>query len=446
MEISASTHKVIYFTIGLIMALISVFAGSPLFIALFLGAVFVLFTFKKFELSFGMALFAIPLVPHDNWNNIYFVLAMLFYFVVYVLKYVIAEKRSFSVKKFGLSFLVFIFASVLGVVFSYDKADSFRLFLFFAAAFFAAIIIIGTASDKKTLERYIMFIIFGMMFTAFYAVYQKIVGVEVDLTLVDTTMNSEMPGRIYSTFGNPNNYAEYLIMFLPFCFAFILNRKGVSKKILYSFIFSVSLFALILTLSRSSWVAFAIAAFVFLGFINFKFIPLIILVFILALPFMPSYIITRITTIGNMRDTSNAYRLYIWEGVFKMLKNYWATGVGLGPNAFHLIYPTYANPLANLAPHSHCLFLETWVEMGIIGFLSFICLFFGKIKAALKLILNKTGESCKYYLVASISALLGIAFIGCAEYIFFYPRVLLYFFVLIGIVSATINLSKKENF
>ena len=46
--------------------------------------------------------------------------------------------------------------------------------------------------------------------------------------------NKDMPGRVFSTLGNPNNYAEFLVLFMPFAMSFVLGKKkwNVSKLLL----------------------------------------------------------------------------------------------------------------------------------------------------------------------------------------------------------------------
>ena len=444
MERSIGTYRAFYFILGIALALLTVFTENKLWLAAFFGIFFVIFTFWHFEYSLMGFLMLVPLVPHAMWNNTYLVLGMVFYYGVYLLKYVVAKKETVNLKKYGISFFIFMAATVLGVLFSYQKADSLRIFLFFAASFLAVFLIAGTAKDRKTLEKYILFLFLGVVLTSLYAIYQGITGVAVDTTLVDTTLNTDMPGRVYSTFGNPNNYAEYLIMFLPFCFVFAINRKSGLQKVFYLFLFLLPVIALVLTLSRSSWIAFALSVFVFLAFKNWKIIPVAVLAFFCMLPFMPQYIITRLLTIGNMQDTSNSYRLYIWEGVLKMLKYYWATGIGLGPEAFHEIYPTYANLLANVAPHSHMLYLEIWIETGIVGVLSFFGILLGNVKRAVAGIFQTTDSRMKNILLAGVCAVIGICFIGFAEYIFFYPRVMFYFFVMLAFIIAAVNINRKK--
>lgn len=439
-----SAFKTAYFVLGLAASLISVFYGTEFLLAVILGVVFIVFTFNNFKLSYMLFLAFMAVIPHDYWNNMYMLLATVFYYGVYIIKYFIIQKKSIRFKNYGISVFVLATALVLGTVFSYVFPDSLRILLFFMASFLAMFIITGSCNTSEDIGKYIQFISFGVTITALYAIYQKFAGVEVVASLVDTSVNSGMPGRVYSTFGNPNNYAEYLIAFMPFMFAYAISRKKVLNKIIYLSMFLLAGLALVLTYSRASWVAFAICVMVYTIFVNFKVIPFIIVAGLCCFPLLPSSIVNRILTIGNMKDSSNSYRLYIWTGVLKMLKTHWQLGIGLGPDTFHKIYPTYSTQKAILAPHSHMQYMEMMVEGGIIGFISYIAFHFGMIKRSILRVWKSQDKKLKNFLIAGIASVAGLSFIGIAEYIFFYPRVMYYFFVMAGLIFAGIKVSKEQ--
>jgi O-antigen ligase len=163
-------------------------------------------------------------------------------------------------------------------------------------------------------------------------------------------------------------------------------------------------------------------------------IPAAIIV-IVAIPFMPEAVINRIFTIGSLEDSSNSYRLYIWDSCFRMVKDFFVTGIGLGPSSFRVVYPDYAEPFAITAPHSHMLYMELILETGLLGFVSFFAYMFTVVKSAAGA-MRKCDIQTKCVIIASLSALLGIAFVCCAEYIWFYPRVLFAFWIIPGIMMA----------
>ena len=84
---------------------------------------------------------------------------------------------------------------------------------------------------------------------------------------------------------------------------------------------------------------------------------------------LPDSIISRFTSIGNLADTSTSYRVNIWRGTIHMLEDYWMTGVGIGESAWATVYPRYSLAAIETAPHAHNLYLQTWVQTGIVGLL-----------------------------------------------------------------------------
>ncbi len=347
-----------------------------------------------------------------------------------------------GIRSVGLSILVFLLFIILSTVTALVVSDAVRIALFLLASVIFAYGIYASVDTKEKLVRFLKIVLFFVSLTAVYGIIQRIMGVEVDLEFVDIAANEGMPGRVYSTFSNPNNFAQLLVLFMPFFVPLFLSVKKKTDKALVLAGFCVSLGAIAMTYSRSGWVGLALAAVVFVCVYDKRLlIPLGILV-ICAIPFLPETIMNRIFTIGSMEDTSNAYRIYIWESCVQMMKDFGFTGLGLGPASFKVMYPGYASPVAITAPHSHMLYMEIVLEMGIIGALSF----FGYIFSVVKKTAGKMrvmDKEIKAYAIAGISALLGIAFVCCAEYIWFYPRVMFAFWMVPGILMAIVRIARK---
>ena len=205
----------------------------------------------------------------------------------------------------------------------------------------------------------------------------------------------------------------------------------------------VSIGALILTYSRSGWIAFAFALVVYVMLYNKKLLPVLVILAIAAVPFLPQSVLNRILTIGNMKDTSSAYRINIWTGCLKMIKDYWITGVGLGSAGFMTIYPKYSIVNSATAPHSHMQFMEMLLELGIVGFLVYVCFIFVILRRTFKYS-HCSDSLIKNSVIAAASAMSGIILIGFFEYCWFYPRVMFAFFVCVGVGMAAVRLAKSE--
>ncbi len=50
----------------------------------------------------------------------------------------------------------------------------------------------------------------------------------------------------------------------------------------------------------------------------------------------------------------------------------------------------------------------------------------------------------KYTIIAGISSLAGILVVGVAEYVWYYPRVMVIFWVVVGLLLAALNLTGSK--
>jgi O-antigen ligase len=375
------------------------------------------------------------IIPHSYWNNLYCVLAAVL-FAIWVCADIatgrISCKRAEGV---SLSLIVFAAAVCVSAVTALVVSDAFRIMLFMFGAILLMLEVYASLDTREKLFKFIKIVLAFVTLTAVIGFIQRAMGVEVDLEFVDVSANEGMPGRVFSTFSNPNNFAEMLLLFIPFFVPLFLGVKKKSEKTAVVAGFVITLGALIMTYSRSCWVGFALCALLFIVLYDKRLLIPAAIIVIVAIPFMPEAVINRIFTIGSLEDSSNSYRLYIWDSCFRMVKDFFVTGIGLGPSSFRVVYPDYAEPFAITAPHSHMLYMELILETGLLGFVSFFAYMFTVVKSAAGA-MRKCDIQTKCVIIASLSALLGIAFVCCAEYIWFYPRVLFAFWIIPGIMMA----------
>ena len=399
----------------------------------------------KCENLFAIAIFAMFLCPHELWNNMYalaFALMLLFAYFIAVLR-----KRGFDsdVRALPLTVVLFIFSAAVSVLVSQTVSDSARVFMFFVTSLMFFVLTLDIANTKERFDKVSLAVYLAVFSTGIIAFYQRINGIAVDPSLTDTALNVNMPGRAFATLANPNNYAQFLIIFMPFCFSYALTRNKPLHKTVLLICLAVPVAALLLTYSRSGWLGFAAAALVFVVLYNKRFLPLLIIFIIAAIPFLPSSIMHRITTIGDMKDTSNYYRICIWTGALAMMKHYWFTGTGLGPAAFRRLYIAYSSEYAKPAPHTHMLFMEVAAEMGALGFIIFLCLIVSLLYLSLQSVSKyDRKETSRLYIIAAASSVAGILVIGVAEYVWFYPRVMFAFFIALGLAAAANKLRDQR--
>ena len=398
------------------------------------------FTFGWF---YGLVFLGCYLCPGELWRNQFALVLSFLLFGIMLLEAWSTGRIPFQVRDLGLWFFAFIFASVLSVINAGDRGEAIRVFCFYLTAYLLCISVVGTVTNRGRLTSILGFMYAALVLTGLYAIVQRIMGVEVSASLTDLTMNAGMPGRVYSTLDNPNNYAEFIVLTFPLSLVFCTGIVDRRWKTICTASLVVPVVALLMTYSRSGWVSFALTAVVFLALWNKRLLPLVPIAGLLAIPLLPETVFNRILTIGNTADSSNMYRIYIWGSALEMIRDNALNGIGLGPQNFIPLYANYAHPNATIAPHTHMLYLEVWLEMGILGIVSFLGMYLGTIRRGLRAI-RHADPLVRNVLIAAISSLVGVSFVAAAEYIWFYPRVMFAFFILLGVTLAAVKLADES--
>lgn len=393
--------------------------------------------FLKYEVLFAAFLAVMFLCPHDAWSNTYALIAAVGLLLLYLCVCGTRGRRPLDLTALGFPFFLFAAACGLSLAFTYAFGDSVRVLLFFLTAFLLCYLGAAAARDRKSLMTVLGFLYLAVLLTACYAVVQRIVGVKVSSSLTDLDLNRGVPGRVYATLDNPNNYAEFLALMTPLAAAFAINVKAKWKNIPLSLPLCLGLalpfLALVMTYSRSCWISIALAALVFLYFADKKLIPALFLLAVVAFPFLPDSVMTRLSTLGNSHDSSINYRIHLWRGVVMLLKDHGGAGIGLGPDSFAEVYPLYARKIARVgAPHSHMVWMELLVETGVFGFVSFLWFFLRTVKNGGVALAKASRGPARLALCGCVSALVGITFACSVEYVWYYPRVLFAFFLVCG--------------
>jgi O-antigen ligase len=412
--------------------------------SLFFKAVDVLL--KRYHLLLAFCILIVIVFPDNRWYNIFATILALGLLVLFFIKTVTYEGYGFKIKNFDIYLILFIISVFLAEIFSLFPIESLRFLVFYINCFLLLLLLVSAIKTQEELSQVVTMLLAGITLTGLYGIWQKIVGVPVNLSQIDISLNEGMGGRIYSTMGNPNNYAEVLVLFLPFYAAMVLNSKTFLKKLLFIAMAIPPLASLMLTLSRSSWIGFAVALLVFTFLWNKKLLPVIVIAGVFCIPFLPLSIYRRILTIFNPNDSSASYRVRIYRTVWPMLKEYWYSGVGLGSDAFMNVVRKYHLYTGAVPPHSHNLLLQIWLEIGLIGVLSFIGYLIRLFKSSIKAIKSKRDPKAVNIVIAGISAIIGVMVISLAEYIWFYHRVMVLFWVVAGMLIAAIRLAKKESY
>lgn len=329
---------------------------------------------------------------------------------------------------FGLIMLLAIFFITSFTSFAQKNSLMVWTMYFIFMSFY--FVVLNSVKTLKQLDGLIRAFIISGFFVAAYGVMQYVFGWNTTNAWIDENMFEDATMRVYSTLGNPNVLGEYLLLVLPMAGAYMcIHRRNKPVGLCYLLITLCLFVCLILTQSRGCWLGFLLSAMIFVTFFNGRLWGLLPIVLII-LPFIvPQTVITRISSIGNMDDSSTSYRVFIWLGTLALLRDFWIGGIGMGEAAFNSVYPFYSYN-AIIAPHSHNLYLQLITESGIAALVVFIVIMLVYIKNMTEVYSYGEKESRSSIIsLASISGVIGFLLQSMTDYTFYNYRVMAIFFM-----------------
>ncbi len=231
---------------------------------------------------------------------------------------------------------------------------------------------------------------------------------------------TEIVDRVYSTFGQPNWLAQYLVMVLPFVLYFFIT----GFSLLWGSIFIVGFSCLWFTYSMSGIIGFAVVTLVFLGigiykkifskmaFIKFSAIYLVCFLIAVSSPGLfggklaDTFKVLNKAEVGpdvtgavgnnntptqpNPHDTGykvsdpGLIRFGLWQGTLNLfLSSPKVFLIGAGPETFPYAFQPFRPASLNYTsewdfvfnkPHNY--YLEILTETGLLGFLAYVLLLF----------------------------------------------------------------------
>jgi O-antigen ligase len=332
-------------------------------------------------------------------------------------------------------FAVLLYAAVLvyGYFISYDRAGSVFMVSLYLLFVFTCFAVRNVLRTKELIFAAFSLIAASGFLVALYGIYQRITkSYDAASSWIDTTMFAE-EGRVFSTLENPNVLGEYLIFVILISFALLYcYRTGIHKTMALG-VCGTAVLCIFFTQSRGAWLGLIVAVAVFALLHDRRLILAGIVALFLMPLFMPEAIIERFLSIGDSTDSSTSFRIYIWQASLLLIKDYWVSGIGLGTEAFTRIYRMYAFNSV-LAPHSHNLFLQIIIDMGVAGITAFVAVmacFYKNITLALK-----GAGRMRALSAALLAAMTGYLAQGMTDNVFYNYRIVMFFWFCVALAAA----------
>lgn len=428
------------FLFSMIFALISIFIDPLMIIEIIL--LFILFSVILSSPETGIILMFLSLPFLATIHLAEFLCLIL---ISYILK-LICGRRIFRLHLLDFSVIAFLIFVFCGGVVTIDTSSfpKMLLMLCFMSAYF---IVKNIISSPVLVRRCLYALVIGATVVSAYGIYQNYFEA-LSTTWQDVSVFSEIRGRVVSTFENPNVLGEFLILVFPITLALMANAKRANERFWLFISATLHCACLIFTWSRGAWLGFAIATVLFLCVSSKYFftagllsIPAVATFFVFNLD-ASSSILRRITSFS---DSSTSYRLNIWKGVLQMLQDIGLYGIGIGEGAFSKAYPAYALSGIEVAPHSHNLYLQITVEMGIFALLAFLCLIFTFSLCSFSFCKNAVNRANRSICLGIFCGIFAFLIQGLTDYVFYNYRIFLLFWLILGLGVAHIYTSKNTD-
>lgn len=424
---------------GIILGLMAYFLEPRTLILALGGAVGAVMVLWRYEIGVYAVIGLIPLAPTMALLGLILLTA-----ISYVIRLFLTKTKSFRVTIMDYFVVLFGIVLLYSSITSYTPKNSIMSLSIYAACILFYFILVNTIKTRQQLYGLLALLVLSTTVISLYGLYQlKTVGATSE-AWVDTSLFGDIKARVGSTFENPNVLGEYLVIILPLAIAMLWGQRGWISRLLTMGLAGIMLVCLVYTYSRGAYIGLMLALALFAVLRDRRFVILGI-IGLLLLPFiLPPSVINRFTSIGNLSDTSSSYRISVWLGSLKLVGDYWPSGIGLGLEPFKLIYPKYSLNAA-YAHHSHNIYIQLLIEMGIVGFLTFLAMVTVYYKTLLAGFFKTRDKFISTFMIAAASGMAGFLAQGMVENIWYNNRVLLTFWVMLALGMAAKGIISKDN-
>ncbi len=359
-------------------------------------------------------------------------------------------KRGFSFEALDLFVLLFSVFCLFSGIFALGSGTE----AFFRSLASACFLLCGyflaanLLSSSRLLLAFLHSLLSSAAILSAIGIYQAITGLARPDWL-DSAAAAYIDGRITSILGNPNIFAAYLCLCLPVLLSVLPGKK--KRKFWQIPAFLLLFAAMIFTWSRGAWIGTLVALFFFILLACRK--RARIFFFLLALLpnlllFAPDALACRIASIfsflGGGVDSSVYYRFQVWRASLSLFADHLLGGIGASSENFRRVYAGYAVSGAEAALHSHNLYLQIGIEMGIFALFAFLLLLLSALRRAVSLRNLVPEDSVCIPGIGAFCSILALLVFGITDYVFYDLRVFFLFFLLLGIITANGRIARGE--
>lgn len=249
--------------------------------------------------------------------------------------------------------------------------------------------------------------------------------------------------RACGTYSNPLFFATIQVMLFPFAAHTFLCSEDKKRKLIGLICFAASLGGVACSYSRGPYLYACIIFAVLLFYGGKKTLKLLGIGGVTAGGILIVFngTVKRILSLLNDKDISVNTRKGLYSAIFEMIEDKPIFGYGTGfDNVRQMLHNTY-----NIKqPHAHNIFLEAWVEHGIIGPILLVGILVVFLINIIRL--AKCGKKQRELSVTLFASVAGFVLCGMTDCLFYGLKPLQYFMMVLGISQAVFAIYlKKKN-
>ena len=297
-----------------------------------------------------------------------------------------------DIKYVLLFFILLMFFSYLSIFSSnYQYLSFFRWVIIFLYSFVFIVIVANDSKPYLSLDISIKSIVIFASFLSFYGVFINVFGSvksfdgylvgSINILGLELMQCTNEGGRICSLTANPNTFASLLVFALP-CLAYLFYQNTVSR-IYIGLSFFIMIYALVLTDSRASLISVLASLFFYFIFKSKNIKDFIIKFIFIVVLFIP--VLIYIVSFFYKGRSGLSGRSDAWVLLFEDFNSNLIFGSGFGVSSESVLQA------GGVSISGHNIYLTLLSEIGLLGFTSFVCLFFVFLYYSVRLL--KSGSS-----------------------------------------------------
>ena len=401
------------------------------------------------EIGILMVLIFMPFATIFEHPNTFILSLVIFTICGFVSKF-IRGKRVLKFEFIDVLLLLIGMLLMFGGVFSAGDFESFKMAEIYLAFLFMYFLIVNMYIRKPGIYRGIKtMVVCGFLVALVAFVYMVLEINPLGFKWVSQSSVKFVLNEAKNMLVDRRAVAVYLVMIYPLALGQMLVTKKKFIKCLYLIAIGVIIASVIIAGDVMVRWGIIIATVLFMMIYNFKSIWLALgagVSAFVAMLILPESAADAVKSFFTVSAADIEMKKSVWTRTWEMIFDNWFSGIGVGEESFVNVFYYNSSKNSIITVDSHNLFLQVFVELGIVGFLLFLTILFTfaqKCFANTKK-RNKRSRS-RTMICAGYASIFSSCLMGLNSYIWSSYRAFLTFWIVFALTVALTKVNEKED-